>query len=151
MVDVEIAEAAAACPQERVESSDLIEKFADAIWLRPRREETDGAMLPIGAQQREFADLAITNAFVQFLPRMAVPAHEADADLEVLALGFLAQLEHPPCRWRINRDGLLHEDVEALLDGVAEVKPAKGRRRRQNDHVSRTQTVHGAFVGVEID
>ena len=83
--------------------------------------------------------------------RLAVAAHQADADLEVLLHRFLGQLEHLPRGRAVDRDRLLHEDVQALLDGVGEVHPAEGRRRGEDRDVARLQTVHRLLVAVEAD
>ena len=51
----------------------------------------------------------------------------------------------------IDRDRLLHENVDALLDGIAEVDPAKARGRGKNGHVARLQAVDRLLVGVQSD
>ena len=57
VVDVEVAVAAAAGPEEAVEPLDLIHQVADPVRLRRRREEADGAVQPVGPhhdQDRRF-------------------------------------------------------------------------------------------------
>ena len=83
--------------------------------------------------------------------RVAVAAHQADADLEALLLRLLAQGHHPAGRRPIDGDRLLHEGIDSLLDGVGEVHPAEGRRGGQDHHVARLEAVHGLLVAVEAD
>ena len=78
-------------------------------------------------------------------------AHQAHAHLEVLLRRLLGQREHLARGGAVDRDRLLHEDVQALLDGVGEVDPAEGRRRGEDRHVARLQAVHRLLVGVEAD
>ena len=82
---------------------------------------------------------------------LAVAAHQADADLEVLLLRLLAQGEHLAGGRAVDGDRLLHEGIEALLDRVAEMHPAEGRRRGEDDDVARLEAVHGLLVAVEAD
>ena len=77
--------------------------------------------------------------------------HQAHAHLEVLRRRLLGQLEHPAGGRAVDRDRLLHEDVEALLDGVGEMDPAEGRRRGEDRDVARLQAIHRLLVGVEAD
>ena len=95
---------------------------------------------------------AVLDAVEQLAAGLAVAAHQADADLEVLLLGLFAQGEHlARASGPSTRDRLFHEDVEALLDGVGEVHPAEGRRRGEDHHVARLQAVHRLLVAVEAD
>ena len=82
---------------------------------------------------------------------MTVADHQTDTDLEVLRVGLPGQLDHAACRGAVDGDGFFHEDVEALLDGVGEVDPAEGRWGREDDDVTRVETVHGFLVAVEAD
>ena len=77
--------------------------------------------------------------------------HQADAHLEVLGRRLLAQLEHPARGRAVGRHRLFHEDVQALLDGVAEMHPAEGQRRGEDGDVARLQAIHRLLVGVETD
>ena len=73
-------------------------------------------------------------------------AHQADADLEVLLLGFLVQREHPARTRTVDRDRLFHEDVDALVDRVLEMHPAEGRRRGENDDAAFAHRQSIAFL-----
>ncbi len=120
---------------------------------RPGAAEGEAFRLldPVGPQERQVADLAVLDTFEQLAARGAMPAHQADADLEVLGPRFLGQLQHLTRARPVHRDRLLHEDVEALLDGVGEMHPAEGRRRGQDHHIARPETIHRFLVGVEVD
>ena len=134
-----------------MEALDLVEQLADARRLRRRAEQRDRAVHPVGPQQDEVADLARLDPVVKLVAGVAMPAHQTDADLEVLLLGFLAQLEHLSRARPVHRDRLLHEDVDPLVDGVGEMDPAERRRRRQDHHVARPQAIHRFLIAVEAD
>jgi hypothetical protein len=51
----------------------------------------------------------------------------------------------------VHGDGLLHEDVELLLDGVGEVYPAEGRWGGEDRDITRPQAIHRLLVRVEAD
>src|SRR5262249_55167416 len=142
VVDVEVAVAAAAGPEEAVEAADLVEQLADAVRLGPGERRADRAVLSVGLQQQDVAELAGLDAVEQLLAGDAVPAHEADADLQLALLRLLGQLEHLAGAGAVHRGGLLHEDVDALLDGVVEVDPAEGRRRGEDGEVDGAGPVH---------
>src|SRR5262245_44561395 len=63
--------------------------------------------------------------------------------------GFFSKLEHPPRSRAIRSQRFLHEDVEALLDGITKMNPAKSQRGRENDHVAGFEAIHGLLVTVE--
>ncbi len=164
VVDVEVREHPARRPQEAVEASQLVHHLGhrlrgvadhlrrDAALDLPLGEgRPAGAVHAVGAHRDDVADLAVLDAAQQFVARVAVPAHQADADLEVLLDRLGAELEHLPGGRAVHRDRLLHEDVEALLDGVLEMQPAEGRRRGQDDDVARPEHVHRLLVAVEAE
>src|SRR5271157_4590914 len=107
--------------------------------------------LAIGPQRDDVTDLAALDSIKELLAGLAVPAHEADADLEILLDGFLCQGQHLPRGRAIDGDRLLHEDVQSLLDGVGEMDPAKSRGRGEDDRVAWLQAVHGLAIGVETE
>jgi len=78
-------------------------------------------------------------------------AHDAAANLEVLLLGPLARPDHPLQAARIGGERLLHEHVDASLDGVVEVDLAECRVRREQRHVAGAgaEAIDGLPVGVE--
>ena len=91
------------------------------------------------------------DALGQFLERPAVTRHQSHADLQVLGGGVIRELEHAFAGWAIDRYRLLHEDIQAFLDGVGEMHPAEGRGRGENGNITRLQTIHRFLVGVEAD
>ena len=72
-------------------------------------------------------------------------------DLQILLVGLLRQVEHPLGRDAVGHERLLHEDVEAAVDGVLEMQPAKRERSGQDHDVAGAQAVHGLLVGIEAD
>ena len=130
---------------------DLVEQLADVVRLGRREGRADGPGLAIGPQRDDVADLAALDAVEQLLAGLAVPAHQADADLQVLLDRLLGQRQHLPRGRAVDGDRLLHEDVQALLDRVGEVDPAEGRRRGEDDDVAGLQAVHRLLVAVEAD
>src|SRR5438046_518675 len=95
MMDVEVAETAAAGPEKTMEALNLPEQFR---W-RPRplggERGTERSVHAIPAHQHDVTNLAVLNAFVQFLHRPAVTGHQADPHLQVLRRRLLGELEHP--------------------------------------------------------
>ena len=87
----------------------------------------------------------------QLLAGAAVADHQADADLQVLLLRRFAEFQHPPGGGTVHRHRLLHEDVQALVDGVAELHPAEGGRRREDRDVAGLEAIDRFSVGVEAD
>ena len=108
-------------------------------------------MHAIGAHGDDVADLAVLDALGEILAHPAVTAHQAHAHLEVLGIRLLGEVEHPPRRRSIDRHRLLHEHVQALLDGVGELDPAERRRRREDHDVPGLQGVHRLLVPIEPD
>ncbi len=51
----------------------------------------------------------------------------------------------------VDRDRLLHEDVQPLFDCVGVMHPAEPRWCRQNHNVSGAEAVHDLFVGIKAD
>ena len=66
-VDVEVAEAAAAGPEEAVEAPNLVGHFGDVGRLRRRLHRSDRAVHAVAAHQNEVADFAVVDALGQFL------------------------------------------------------------------------------------
>src|SRR4051794_18588913 len=149
VVDEEVAIAAAAGPQEPVELPDLVEQLADVAGLGRHERRANRARLAIGSQRDDIANLSPLDPVEKLLPRLAVPAHQPDANLEVFLDRLLAQGQHPARGGTVNGDGLLHEDMESLLDGVGEVDPAKRRWRGEDHNIARLQAIHGLTIRVE--
>lgn len=81
--------------------------------------------------------------FFSWRNAVVVARHQTDADLEVLCLGALVEFEHALAGRPVDGlDGLLHENVEALLDRVHVMHPTKRWRRREDHDVAGAQTVH---------
>ena len=74
---------------------------------------------------------------------------QAHPDPQVLLLGLGGGGQHLPDTRGVDRDGLLHEDVLARLDGGFELQRAEARRRREDDQVD--PTVDHLLEGVEPD
>src|SRR4051794_10740175 len=146
VVDEEVAIAAAAGPQETVELPDLVEQLADVAGLGRHERRADRARLAIGPQRDEIANLASLDPVEKLLARLAVTAHQADADLEVFLDRLLTQGQHPARGGAVDSDGLFHEDMEPLLDGVREVDPAKRRWGGEDHDIARLETIHGLAI-----
>ena len=65
--------------------------------------------------------------------------------------GLFGRLEHPADARRVDRERLLHEDVDALADGVLEMRRAEGGLRGQEHDVAGPEAVDRLAVGVEPD
>src|SRR5436190_16828688 len=89
LVDVEIAENSSTGPEITVEMADLIAQLRPIGWRGAGKGRATSH--PVGAQQRDVANLSSFNLAMQFLTRFAVPDHKADADLEVLLFRFISQ------------------------------------------------------------
>ena len=150
-VDVEVAEAAAACPEEAVESPNLVFQVGDIGRLGGRGERADGAGHAVATHQDDLTDLSIGDPLLQFLERLGMARHQSDANLQVLGCRFLGQLEQPLAHHSVGGERLFHEDVEPLLDGISEMHPPKRQRRGKDHHVPRLEAVHGVLIRVEAD
>ena len=108
-------------------------------------------MLPICPQGDDIADLAVLDALRERLAGPAVADHQSHADLQVLLDRLVGQRQHLAGGRAIDGGRLLHEDVDALFDGVAKMRPAKRRRRAQDRHVARLKAIDGVAIGVEAE
>src|ERR1035437_8927740 len=116
-VDVIVVEAAAAGPDEAMEALHLVEQIADAGRFGKRGEVGDGPMHPVTPLEDDLADLAVMDTLGQFLERPAVTRHQSHPYLEVFGGGVLGEAQHAFAGGAVDSDRLLHEDIEALLDG----------------------------------
>ena len=148
-VNVEVAEVASAGPDEAVEALHLIHQVTDARRLGRRGEESDWSVHAVAALQNNLTDLAVLETFLELLQRPAVAGHQSHADFEVLLVGFLGELEHPPARWAVHGDRLFHKNVEPLFDGVGEMHPTERRRCGKNRNVARIETIHCFLIRIE--
>ena len=129
----------------------LVEQVADPGRFGQREEVSAGPVHPVTPLEDDLADLAVMDTLGQFLERPAVTRHQSHPDLEVLGGGVLREAEHALAGGAVDRDRLLHKDIQALLDGVGEMHPAKRRGRGENGDIARLQTIHRFLVGVEAD
>ncbi len=116
-----------------------------------RLARTEGAVHAVAAHQDDVADFAAVNSVGQLLHRPAVTRHESHPDFQPLGLGGLAELEHLLGSRPVGGQGLFHENVQPLLDGVGEVHPAEGQRSGEDRDVARLKAVHSLFVSVETE
>src|SRR4051812_2070920 len=150
-MNVEVVEQSAAGPDETVEPLDLPRQLVTVFGLASRKAGADRAMHAIGSHRDDVADGAVGNPFMQFLASMAVTNHETYGDLEIFVIRLLRQIEHAFGRDAVGDDWLLHEDVQATVDGVLEVQPAECERSGKDRDVAGAQAVHRFFVSVEAD
>ena len=134
-----------------MEALDLVVQLGNVGRARIGEGGRGRAGHTVSAHHVDVADLAVADAAFQFLAGIAVPAHQADADLEVVPGRFLAERQHPPRAGAVDRDRLLHEDVQPFLDGVGELHPAEGRRGGEDHHVAFAERVHRSAIAVEAD
>ena len=78
-----------------------------------------------------------------------MPALQADADGQVLLLGFFGRGQNHPHAGAVDGDRLFHEDVLAGLDGRLEMDRAEAGRRGQDHQVG--TGVDRLLIGVEAD
>ena len=88
---------------------------------------------------------------MQFLERLAVARHQADADLQSLLLRLLRQRIHFLRARTVGDQRFLHEDIQPLFDRVFEMHPAESERRGEDRDVARLQAIHRLLVAVEAD
>ena len=150
-MNVEIAEASAARPDEAVETGDLPEQFARLTGPAFRESRRDRPMHPVAAHEHDVADFAVLHALVQFLEMPRVAGHEADANLQILRLRLIGEFKHPAAGGAVRRDRFFHEHIETLLDGVLEMHPAKRERRREDRNIAALHRIHRLLVTIEAD
>ena len=78
-----------------------------------------------------------------------MPAHQAGANLEVLLLGSFPGAEDALDAARVGREILLHEDVDAFLHCILQVRRAESGVRGQHGDVAGPQAINGMAVGIE--
>jgi hypothetical protein len=152
VVDVVVVEGAARGPQEAVEALDLPEQLAPTLGLLDREPGCHRAVHAIAAHTNDVAGLAVADAVEEFATDAAMAAHQANADLDPLLQRLLVQVEHAAGGRAIDSDGLLHEHVDALFNGILVVHPAEGRRGGEDgDVLARGEQVDGLLVALEIN
>ncbi len=88
---------------------------------------------------------------MQFLHRPTVARHQADTDFQIFRFGGFGQFQHLLGRGAISGERLLHENIQAFIDGVTEMHPAKRERCGEDCDVAGFQEVHSFLVTVEAD
>ena len=110
-----------------------------------------GAVHAVGVDHEHVAQLAVADLLDQGLAVGRMAAHQPGGDLEVLLFGPLAGAEHPLQPARVGREPLLHEHVDALVDGVVEMDAAEAVVRGQHGDVAGPEAVDRLAIGVEAD
>src|ERR1035437_2415492 len=121
-MDVHLREQAAGDPEEVDEVPNLPVEVLLARWPRA---QLANRLHPVGADELDLAQLAVAQALDEFEAVTRVAALEARRDLEILLGGGFPGLDDAPQARCIRREGLLHKDVHAFLDGVFELRRAK--------------------------
>ncbi len=130
-----------------MEPHDLPGQFTHAVRLRSCCAPT--LSHAVGAHRQDLADLSVPHALQEFLPCAAMPYHQTHAYLQALGVGLLREFQHPLRGGTVHGHRLLHEAMQALLDGVLKLHPAERRRRAEDHDVAGLHRVHRLFVGVE--
>src|SRR5690606_18040142 len=108
------------------------------LHVRPSRLAIDvpeGTLIPIHLSGHNLADRAIVDAPHGLKILAFVPPLRAGDDGKSLTIHFIGQVQEDPRSDGIHGDGLLHEYVPALLDGIGHVDGAKYRRCREDDDI----------------
>ena len=151
VVNQEVAESTAARPQESVEVLDLVHQLAELALILADESRSRGTGHSVSSQHVQFAQFPILDPLEQFATSFAVAAHQADADLQVLLDRLFVQGQHLASTGPVDSRGLFHENVQAAIDRVLEMDPAKRDGSRQDDDVTFLERIHGRLVGVEPD
>src|SRR4051794_20934458 len=96
MVDVEVAEAAAARPEEAVEAPNLVFEIAHAGRLGQGLGVACRTVHAVSAHQNNLAKLPVLYSVVQFLKVRRVAGHKADADFQSCRRSLVSELDHSP-------------------------------------------------------
>ena len=145
VVDVLLGDVIAAQPVEVVPIAHLELELGLPFLARVNPNAT---VVPVGTDQVDVAESAIVQALHGLQVARLVMTLQADADLQVLFLGFLGCGENAADSGTIDGHGFLHEHVFTLADSLLEMLRAKSRGRCQNDHVGQRD---GLLVTIETD
>ena len=151
-MNVVVAEDSTTGPEEVVEPLDLPEEFGRVLGHTGKEVEImHRVVLAVGPERDQFTSLACLQPVEEFSSPWAVAAHQADADLEFLLVGFRRQIDDPPGARPIDCNRLLHEDMEAFLDRILKMRrPERGRGGEDRD-VAGPKGVNCLFVGFKAD
>jgi hypothetical protein len=131
-------------------SKTLIQQTAD-LMQNTRFSDVAASNEISQAGDATLADGTAVNLPDGFLQRDAVARHQTSGDLEVFGFGGSAGLQDAADARRIDAEGLLHEDVDALLDGVLDMnRPEAGGRRQQHDAAG-ADSVNGLLVCIKTE
>ncbi len=146
---VKVAEAATTCPEEAVKPLDLIVQFADTFRFGVGGKIANGPMHPICPHGDDVTDLAVFNPIVELPAGCAVTAHQPHAHLKVLLYRIFGKFQELAGARAVHCNWFFHKDVDALLDGVDKMHPAKCRRRRKDHYITQAKTVHRLLIRVK--
>ena len=119
LMDVHLGEQAAGDPEEVHEVPDLPEQ----LFLVGRLlAQVAHRLHAVGADELDLAQLAVAHTLDEFQAVARVAALQAGGDLKVLLLGGFPGLDEAAQAGGVGGKGFLHEDVDALLDGVFELR-----------------------------
>ncbi len=127
----------------------LPEEFIHLTAAGREVEVVHGVVLPVAAECDELAGLAFAKPLVELATPVTVAAHQPHGHLHVFFVGLLGQLEHPPRARPVDRHGLFHEHVHALLDRILEHWSPERRRRGEEGDIAGPQAVERLLVGLE--
>ena len=148
-MDIDIAEETATGPEEAVKAFDLIHDFGLAFRFFQGKGGSHWSVHPVAAHVGDVPDFAILDALPEFLTGAAMADHQADSDFEVFLGGFLPELQHAAGGRTVRGNRLFHEDMEAAVDGILEMKGPEGPRGCQDSDAAWFQGIPGLFVSVK--
>ena len=152
VVHVEVAEHAAAGPEEAVEPLGLPEEFAHALGRAGIEvHRLHRSMFAVAVEGDQVARLAVVQPVEELAAGLAMAAHQPHADLEVFGVGLGSQFDDPLRARAVDRDWLFQKRVDALLDGIRKVRRAKADRCCEDSDVAGTEAVDRSLVGVDAD
>ena len=93
----------------------------------------------VGPDELDLAQLAIPHTLDELEAVARVAALQAGGDLNILLGGGLPGPNDAAQAGRVGSKGFLHEDVDALLDGVFELRGAKARIAGEHGDVAGTE------------
>jgi hypothetical protein len=125
---------AAAGPEKAEVIADLPQQLVLTGGSGP--DEPCGPLLTVSPQGEDLADLSGADPFMQLPAGAAMAAHQTHTDFEVFLLRLFAELDDSASGRAVHGNRLFHEDMESLLDRVAEMDPAEGNGCGQDRHIA---------------
>ena len=108
-------------------------------------------MLAVGVEGDQVSRLAVLQPVEELAAGLAMAAHQPHADLQFLGVGLGGQFDDPLRARAVDRDRLFQKRVDALLDGIREVRRAEADRRGEDRDVAGPEAVDRSLVGVDAD